>query len=391
MINVSRRWTESVGAGVRWSVMVSWSSDGGQTWHDVTPTACSVTESTTQTVRWELKATLRAADATGLDVFGCRARVYVSMHHTDTWEETIQLGEYRIDEVANTWTGGLSGEQAPAVEITGKSWEQQLIDSRLTKPREVSGAAIDVLSGLIHEVLPDAEITFDSGIDAGANISPTMVERDRWDFIDGTNQSSTSIARMLGATVSTDERGTFRVSVPPALNSPTLWEIAEGAGGTQLSAVAHEDRSTIRNTIVAKGESTDTTVPILGPVIVSDHNAGSPTNVDRSVSEGGFGVVPLFYTSSLFTELAQVEAAAVAMLEPRLGVKRTLDITTMFDPAKRAGDVGIVKTAAGPTVVVLESVSCDLVAATMTCQTRGTTGGQLTADSETISSEEQMA
>ncbi|AOT24607.1 minor tail protein [Propionibacterium phage G4] len=387
MIEVSKRWASSVGAGARWSVMVSWSSDGGQAWHDVVPTACSVDESTGQQVRWKLSCTLRKADAEGLTVFGCRARVFVSMHHTDSWEETIQLGEFRIDTTSDTTLAGPSGAQVAAVQVSGSSWEQQLMDSRLVEPREVSGAAIDVLGGLIREVLPDAEIVFDGGIDPGRNIPATVVERDRWAFIDGSNSSETSVARMLGAQVSTDARGVWHVAPPPVLDGTAAWTIEAGKGGALLSAVASEDRSTIRNAVVARGESTDKSVPVLGPVTVADHNAWSPTNVDTPVSRGGFGTVPLFYTSSLFTDLSQVEAAAKAMLQPRLGVKRTMDLTTLFDPAKRAGDVGVVQTTDGPVTVVLESVSCDLVGASMTCQTRGTTGTELITTETTTKGE----
>ena len=301
MIDVSDRWADSIGSGARWSVMVSWSADGGKTWRDVTPTACSVDESASQQVRWSLKATLRTADAEGLTIFGCRARVYVTMHHTSSWEETIQLGEFRINEVANTWTAGLAGDQTPAVEISGSSWEQQLIDSRLQTPRVVSGAATDVVGGLIREVLPDAEIVFDAGIDPGANVRESTVERDRWGFIDGSSsQSEPSLAKMLGAQVWTDARGVWHVSPPASLDGVAVWSIDAGQGGVQLSAVAREDRSTIRNCVVAKGENTsDKNAPVLGPVIVADHNGWSPTNVDRPVSEGGFGTVPIFYTSSL--------------------------------------------------------------------------------------------
>ena len=372
MIDVSKRWAESVGSAARWSVMVSWSSDGGQTWHDVVPLACTVDESIAQQVRWQMTCTLRGADAQGLDVFGCRARMFATLHHTSSWEETVQLGEFRIDQVDRTEGLDAAGAKEATVAVAGVSWEQQLIDSRLTEPREVSGAAVDVLGGLIREVLPDAEISFDTSVDSGRNIPATVVERDRWAFIDG-GSSDPSIAGMLAAQVSTDARGVWHVAPPAALDGPPVWTIEAGKGGALLGAVTHEDRSTVRNAVVATGQSTDGATPVLGPVTVADHNSWSPTNVDKPVNRGGFGVIPLFYTSSLFTDVSQVEAAAKALLSPRLGVKRTLDITTLFDPAKRAGDVGIVQLPGGPVTVLLESVSCDLVAATMTCQTRSAT------------------
>lgn len=381
MLDVSEKWKSAIGGAVRWTVRVSWTKDG-TTWVDVTPIACTVSESATQQVRWSLDCTLPDDNIDGLDVFGCRVRVFIAMVQGASVSEEVQLGDFRVDEVQRSV---MQVDGTGAVEVSGSSWEQQLIDSRLQTPRVVSGAAIDVLGGLIREVLPDAEIVFDAGIDPGANVRESTVERDRWGFIDGSaSQSEPSLAKMLGAQVWTDARGVWHVSPPASLDGVAVWSIDAGQGGVQLSAVAREDRSTIRNCVVAKGENTsDKDAPVLGPVIVADHNGWSPTNVDVPVSAGGFGVVPIFYTSSLFTDLSQVEAAAKAMLAPRLGVKRTLDLTTMFDPAKRAGDVGIVQTADGPQTVVLESVSCDLVGASMTCQTRGTTGENLTTTETT--------
>ncbi|MDK9627009.1 DUF5047 domain-containing protein [Propionibacterium freudenreichii] len=366
---------------------MSWTKDG-TTWSDVTPTACAIEESTAQQVRWGLKCTLPADDAEGLDTFGCRIKVFTAMVQGNSAREEIQLGDFRVDTVQRNQ---LVETDTGFIDVTGSSWEQQLMDSRLVEPREVSGAAIDVLGGLIREVLPDAEIVFDGGIDPGRNIPATVVERDRWAFIDGSSSSETSVARMLGAQVSTDARGVWHVAPPPVLDGTAAWTIEAGKGGALLSAVSSEDRSTIRNAVVARGESTNTNVPVLGPVTVADHNSWSPTNVDKPVNRGGFGTVPIFYASSLFTDVSQVEAAARAMLQPRLGVKRTMDLTTLFDPAKRAGDVGVVQTTDGPVTVVLESVSCDLVGASMTCQTRGTAGTELITTETTTTTGETIA
>lgn len=365
MINVSQQWAASIGSVNRWRVLAKWSRDG-KTWHDMHPVTCSVDEDATQQVRWKTTLTAPADQADGLDVYGCRIKIFVALVYDKNWVEQIQLGDYTVRSISrdvNPYGGdGL-------IKISAVSWEQQAIDSRFPEPVQVSSAAEIALTELLADVVPDFEQVWDKRIQ-NRTIRSGLCERDRWAYINGGGASEVSIAKTLGADIYPDHVGAFQIRLAPQLTDQPAWTIRAGHGGAQLSATEQVDRAKIRNVAVVAHEPEKDDTPSLGHVQARDENKWSPTYTNRAVKDGGFGIVPIFYTSNMFTSRTQMYDAANSLLARHTGTKRELEFGTLFDPAKRAGDVGLVETISGHETVILDSVSCDLINATMSCKVR---------------------
>lgn len=361
---MSARWQASIGGLVRWHTRVQWSPNG-RTWTDLQPVECSVTENAGQQVRWSLSATVRGAD--GLDTDGSLVRVLVT--HTGTGE-TLQKGLYRVESVSRSL-------YSDRVQVSGVSLEQALIDGRLTKPTRYRAAtARERLAGLIGGVLPGAAVTFDRGTDPDRPLPQQLVDRDRWEAVSG-GPDAKSVAKALGAVVYADHEGRFRVSPLSAqsLTSTPTRQLRSGPGGVLLDASRQTDRESVRNVVVVKGASTEQGAKVVGPVVVIDDDRDSRTYARSNPLLGGFGPVPLFYTSPLITTVAQAEKTARSLLAPRLGMRQQIAFEQLYDPSVEAGEVHQLE---GGTSLkaVLDSVTFDLIKRTMTGQCRASSSDE---------------
>lgn len=385
MIAVTARWKDSVGRSPQWVTLVEWTSDG-QTWLPATYVAGSITESATSQVRWKTDGLIvedvRMSDGLntgGIDPYGCRVRLRVGLQHDYTTETTewAPKGVYRVEEaVAETGSN--------LVALDGLSMEQQIIDARFEQSRMIGpGTRRSVIDALITEVIDDATISW--RVDGSADVARVAVLRDRWSVIDGPADAP-SLARAMGARVSTNGAGVWVVEPSPSLDDPALWEVTTGPQGVLVKASRSLSRNGVFNVVSATGVSTDEKPPP-GPVIAKDTAPFSRTNADKPVSKGGFGRVTLFYASPQLTNTLECGKAAQTILAPRLGLKQQIDHQTLFDPSKEAGDVGLIVFPDGfKQKVIVDSITLDPAAATMTTATRTTTtrlAGELVSDEAT--------
>lgn len=366
MIDTSRAWRESIGKVNRWTCRAEWTRDGKQ-WVPATVTGCTVTEDQTSQVRWKSDLTLTGVEVgkDALSPHGGRFRIFAGLDRGGSQPEEVQKGLYRIESIDRALTGR-------EVAVQGVSLEQQVMDARFTVPRTMSAApARQMIEQLIREVLPDAIVAW--RVDGSARIRTQTILRDRWGLIDGDSDEVKSIATVLGASVHPNHAGVWEVAAIPSLADPQQWTLSIGEGGSLLQVTESLTRERVYNAVVVNGASTDEGAPTFGPVIVADDDPLSQTYASRSPDEGGFGMKPIFYTSDKFTSERQLEETAKAMLAPRLGLKQELSFEQLYDPAKSAGDVGLLTaTPDGEQKVLVDSIDYDLVACTMSAKTRTT-------------------
>jgi hypothetical protein len=237
--------------------------------------------------------------------------------------EWVRLGTFRIDEPsADVRHGPLT--------LTGKSAEVAIQDDRFLTPTSTRGytLCVDAITYLIRQTIPDAVIvnaTSDTR-NPSCPVADWNAETDRWDAV-------TQVARAMNAEISCDALNRFVISdAPNALTSPVVWDIAEGEGGTLISAARTMSRSAVYNAVVASGEnSSSNSTPV--SAIAYDDDPTSPTRWG-----GPFGRVPRFYSSALLTTSAGCLAVAESMLFDATAPNIQAAIAASPNPALEAGD-----------------------------------------------------
>lgn len=302
---------------------------GALTLSDIPITDGSVTVDRGSTVRRTLSLTvadprLLPWDASDpLAVYGQTLVVQRGIRFTDGSTELLQLGTFRIDEpAADVHLGPLT--------LTGKSKEAAIIDDKFLAPATTrgQGSCVQAIQFLIQQTLPDATVvnlTAD-GRNPTCAVATWDANSDRWDAV-------TQIAASMQAEIYVDHLDRFViVDIPNALTNPVVWEIADGEGGTLMSATRHMSRASVFNAVVVSGENSATgTAPV--SAVAMDNDPNSPTRWD-----GPYGHVPTTYSSALVTSVGQAQVTADAMLPDLISPNVTMDIATVPNPALEAGD-----------------------------------------------------
>lgn len=373
MFPVSDRWLESLSLA-RYEPVVQWSPDRGNTWHDLTLHDGSITAASTSQVRWTARSLIISGATIGrraLSPYGARIRVFMRMHYDRHTTETVPLGVYRVEEVSQ------QGLRPGRAQVDGLSLEAQVQDERFHTPRSLDiGPGEYWVTKLIKEVLPEIGISWR----LGDSLVPQLVEeKDRWGLIDGRSRDP-SIAKSLGGRVFCDSRGSFVAAPVPTLEDPAVWELAAGPGGALVEPQQTLSREGVYNQIVASG-ATENGQPPIGPAIASDDDPVSPT-----YHKGPFGAVPLFYTSKLLTTFQQCQAAALALLAPRLGLAQKVSVSTLLNYALEPDDVITVTMPGGAQENhIIDSITYPLTGGSMSLQTRATSspaGGRITLEAD---------
>lgn len=378
MIEVSDRWADTVPRTPRWVTAVDWSANGTD-WHTGRYIEGSITDDLTSTVRWESQIAVRdirlsTALKSGIDPYGCRYRIRLGMWHSPGWTEWIHKGVYRVESAQ-------ASTESPVVELEGLSYEQQVIDARFEAPRTIHGGTRqNVIEDLVREIVDDA--VFSWRVDGSDDVKRVTVEKDRWSVIDGRDEDP-SLARAMGARVACNGAGFWVVAPVPSLDDAAVWQADTGPDGVLLVSTERLTREGVRNVVSASYAPTDGSDP--GPPgVARDMDPLSRTYALRPVSEGGFGQVILYYASPQLTTLTSREKAARTLLAPRLGLKQQVDFQTLYDPAKEAGDVGLVKAPDGTyRKVIIDRLTLDPATASMQADTRTTAtrlAGEISAD-----------
>ncbi|MFB7919232.1 DUF5047 domain-containing protein [Streptomyces sp. NPDC056061] len=258
-----------------------------------------------------------------LAVYGQELIVSRGVRFTGGQTETTPLGTYRINSVSgDTLVGPLT--------ISGQSSECRLLDDKFMAPTTTRGYAncVEAITYLIRQTLPDAVIvnaTSDARNPACA-VTVWNANSDRWDAIN-------EIALSMHADIYVDAVDRFVIAdIPDALSSSVVWDIAEGEGGTLMSASRELSRTAVYNAVVASGENTaSNSVPV--SAVAYDNAPTSPTRWG-----GPFGRSPKFISSALWTTVGQCQSAANYALFDATAPNVMTSITAIPNPALEAGD-----------------------------------------------------
>jgi hypothetical protein len=261
--------------------------------------------------------------------------------------EWVPLGTFRIDEPAADVRFG-------PITLTGKSAEVMIQDDKFLSPISTRGypTCMDALTYLIHQTDPTATI-----INATADhrnpqcpVATWNTQGDRWDAV-------TQVARAMNAEIYCDATNRYIVADSPnVLLSSVVWDIAEGEGGTLMSAARTMSRTSVYNAVQVSGEnSSSNSTPV--SAVVYDDDPTSPTRWG-----GPFGRVPKFYSSALMTSSAGCLAVAESMLFDATAPNIQTSISASPNPALEPGDVIRLRYAGRRNLFLVQSLSIPLTA-----------------------------
>ncbi len=258
-----------------------------------------------------------------LNVYGLVIRPYRGVRLPDGSSAEVPLGHLLVEHFKRAAV-------STAVTVKASGYRSYLRDAKLREPFAAGGqVARDVLLTLIQGGLPAdfGTIAYDTAEwnALGAAVLPegTVFESDRLAAID-------EIATSFGVEVFPDREGVWRFRRLDEVAEP-VWDVDTGPGGVQLEAQAGQDRSSVWNVVIARGEASEDT-PAAQAVAEND-DPGSPTYVD-----GPFGERVWVYTSALLTDDAKAQAAADLLLSRHSLADTVVDCTAVPHPGLDPGD-----------------------------------------------------
>lgn len=260
-----------------------------------------------------------------IDAYGTRIRVRTGYSSIGR-KETVQLGEYRVDDYGRTDDG--------TVAIALKGLENYAIDARFERPRTppYRASTVGTITDLITEVVPHAEVealcTYDRRVTARA-----PWEKERWD------DAVVPLGESIYTEVYADHRGVFVIADSPSLvDTAPVFLIDAGDTGVLVKQQTKSSRDRVYNAVSVSTSSTaDGDTPALW-YVARDDDPASPTYF-----YGEFGQVTKFYSSQYFTTQAQLQTTGERMLAEALAANKTLTVEALPLPFVVAGDVAAIK------------------------------------------------
>lgn len=383
MLPVSRRFLANLRGATRWVTRAEWSRDL-RTWNPMTVASGSVTADRGSTARWSANLAVDADSVTvdpfGFAPYGARMRLHVGMWFAPDDIEWVPLGVYRVEEIDDE-TG------APTLTVTGTSMESQVNDDKFTAARSFPAqSARSLLEQLVRESVPDAQFHWTA--DGSIRVPLLTSDSDRWSLVDGDDDAA-SVAKAIAGECYTDARGAWCIAPVPDGSATPVWTAHTGPDGVLVKLSGKLSRTDVTNVWVVTGEAaadtdvtdatdTSTTTPAnsatedttaVGPVIAQDTDPGSPTYI-----YGPFGRKVDTYSSSLITTNSQCANAARAKLASSLGLTKSLDFTSVINPALEPGDtIEVIREDGTRERHVIDQFSISLPGVTMDATTRDVT------------------
>jgi hypothetical protein len=250
--------------------------------------------------------------------------------------EEIALGRLHPDSIDDATPGRLSAhlvsreaylsEHLFEVPVTVGS--TTLTDPDAQPYPQGTPTAADILTDLIRETLPQAEIVNEATYSTA--VEPTSLDADRGTAV-------ADLAALFGAEVHTGGAGTWiiRDQAPPSLDP--VWQLATGPEGTVVSSTASLARQGVVNCWIVRGES-----PGSGYLAVQngavDDDPGSPTRWGDP-QDGAFGRLVGIWEDPSVTTPAQARVIATARLATSRGLAHTVAITGHPCPILEPGDL----------------------------------------------------
>lgn len=180
-------------------------------------------------------------------------------------------------------------------------------------------------------------------------------------------QQARDLFAEFGYELSFDGRGVARaVPVPDPATVPSVFDLGSGEDNLVLTGETDGNFEGTYNGVVASGEGTEIETPVRA--VVWDDDPTSPTYF-----QGGFGLVPRFYSSPLLTTVEQCEKAAATILSKAKGRQQGLAVSSIVNPALEPFDVVTANVYDTPVRFVIDKVSVPLRASeAMTIEARET-------------------
>lgn len=328
MYAVSPRFLKALATSHRMVVQVDAYYNGVLTRSNIPVTEGSVTVDRGSKVRRSLSLTIadlgllpwNATDP--LAVYGQQLVVSRGIQFPDG-AEMVPLGTFRIDEPSADVHMG-------PVTLTGKSSEVIIQEDAFTAPATTRGygTCVDAITFLIRQTLPNAAIV---NLTAGARNPACPVAvwdagADRWEAV-------VQIATAMQAEIYVDAIDRFViVDVPDLSTAAIVWDVADGEGGTLVSAARTMSRNGVYNAVVVSAENTAANAAPVSAVAY-DNNPNSPTRWG-----GPFGRKPMTYTTSLATTQAGCLSIANYKLADVIAPNIQTSASSLPNPALEAGD-----------------------------------------------------
>jgi hypothetical protein len=244
--------------------------------------------------------------------------------------ELVRLGVFRLDRTT------IDSSQGETVRLSAIDRAAKFMapDGAFETPGEITSgtlagqAIIDLLTA------SDPGLDYESSEFIGAAAPqvplPTVVYQeadDRWGFVQG-------IAVSIGFELYFDTSGKLRLQpIPQAGQGSPAFTIAEGEGGTLLSASRDIDRGPVYNAWIVTGENL-TEEDVVVRAFVKDENVLSPTYY-----EGAFGKKIGTYNNAFISTNTQATDAANGLLARSIGRPDVVSFSAVVDPARSPSDV----------------------------------------------------
>lgn len=274
--------------------------------------------------------------------FGAELKIYSGLVYGSGITEWIPLGVFTIED-------GDSEDSLDSAAVNGGLPEVQFYDrSRVVErakfyyPHDRSGWDVrELIYHLITDVCPDGtQVIFDPSLPSGKNVpGGTVFTEDRWGAV-------TTCCGYLGAEGRFGWDGNFYVQPIPTLqgvSSPSsVWTFNAGPGGVLISAKRGVSRTGVYNFVAVTGKSNGSNPTPVGYAWDSDPNSPTywgPTQESGEIDPSTFGSNVINLQNDLCTTAQECAAYAQAQLGQHLGLARSLDFSSVPNPALDAGDV----------------------------------------------------
>lgn len=277
---------------------------------------------------------------------GIEITIYRGLNISGT-EELVPLGVFSTDEATiDRATGG-------TISWSGSDRSKKISRAKFIDPYQITAGTSLATAGTALLQSRWSQVTTNF-----ANVTETVTAQ--LVFEAGDNSDPWASARDLfadyGYDLNFDGLGTAR-AIPvgdPAQNSP-IFDFGSGNTNLVISAESSGSFENVYNGVIASGEGSNVSTPIRA--VVWDTNPSSPTYY-----LGGYGAVPLFYSSPLLTTTAICQAAATLLLALLKGRSETLKWPSIVNPALEPLDVVTLTIKGTPWLVVLDSLTIPLQA-----------------------------
>lgn len=243
--------------------------------------------------------------------------------------------EVVVDELVPIFTGPITDVEITdgdsGVQVAVSASDRSLIVSRArwveTYKVDSGTNVVDAITELLEDRYDDVQTRFiPQATTVNKSILGTSAENDPW-------KDAQDIAAAGGLTLYFDGEGVAVLAASEDYENATPDAFyAENDEAMVLTLTRRLTNEQTYNAVVATAEGSETADTYRA--LVTDDDPSSPTYYG-----GPFGKVPRFFSSSLMTTQAAVEAAAASLLAKYKGVPESVEWTQIVDPSLDADDV----------------------------------------------------